>query len=107
MAAEESLPSGVTIEVLGWVTQFVGGSGSGRSLIRRPVSAASTVRSVLLQLTEIYPELGPVLWDSRAENLAGHVQILVNDRVLGITHGLDTLIGGGDRMTFLAQYSGG
>jgi molybdopterin converting factor small subunit len=69
------------------------------------VSPSSTVRSVLKTLSVRFPELDAALW--HAGNLGEHIEILVNDAVLGIDHTLDSPLKPGDRVTLLAQFMGG
>lgn len=70
-----------------------------------PLSPASTVRSVLKTLSVRFPELDAALW--HAGNLGEHIEILVNDAVLGIDHELDSRLAPGDRVALLAQFMGG
>jgi molybdopterin converting factor small subunit len=70
-----------------------------------PVSPSATVRSVLKTLSVRFPELDAALW--HGGNLGEHIEILVNDAVLGIDHTLDSPIKPGDRVTLLAQFMGG
>jgi len=103
-------PSGiahVTVEVVAWVTQFVGGDGTQRKVFDEAVAPDATVRSVLARLSGRYPGLRDVLWNRPGDDLAEHIEILVNDAVLGIAHGLDSPVQDGDRITLLGQYAGG
>ena len=95
----------VTVEVISWVTKFVGGDGTGRRLFDEPVPPGATVRSVLRGLTDRYPELSATLWNGR--ELGEHLEGLVNDAVLGIDHVLDSPLAAGDRITLLPQFTGG
>ena len=97
----------VTIETIAWVTQFVGGDGTRRKVFTEAVDAGATVRSVLQELSDRYPTLRDVLWNRINGDLAEHIEILVNDVVLGLRHSLDSPIREGDRITLLAQYAGG
>ena len=95
----------VSVEVASWVTRFVGGDGSGRRVIDEPLGPDSTVRSVLESVTARFPDLHAALWHGR--DLGEHIEVLVNDAVLGVGHTLDSLLRPGDRITLLAQYMGG
>jgi molybdopterin converting factor small subunit len=97
----------VTIEAVAWVTQFVGGDGARRKVFDDAVPPGATVRTVLSRLSERYPVLRDVLWDRAGEDLAGHIEILVNDAVLGLTHMLDSQVRDGDRITLLGAFMGG
>ncbi|HET7875363.1 MAG TPA: MoaD/ThiS family protein, partial [Methylomirabilota bacterium] len=61
--------------------------------------------SVLTGLTARFPELRAALWHGDA--LGEHIEVLVNDAVLGISHELDSPLAPGDRITLLGQYMGG
>ncbi len=97
----------VTVEAFAWVTQFVGGDGTRRTVFHEAIEPGATVRSVLWQLANRYPALRDVLWDKASGDLAEHVEVLVNDAVLGLTHTLDSPVQAGDRITLLGQYAGG
>jgi molybdopterin converting factor small subunit len=95
----------VPVEVVSWVTKFVGGDGSGRRLFEEPLAPGATVRSVLQALSARFPELQRALWNGA--QLGEHVEILVNNAVLDIEHTLDSPLRPGDRVTLLGQYMGG
>ena len=69
------------------------------------MSPSSTVRSVLETLSVRFPELHAALW--HAGNLGEHIEVLVNDAVLGVEHDLVSPLKAGDRVTLLAQFMGG
>jgi molybdopterin converting factor small subunit len=83
----------------------VGGDGSGRKVFEEPVAPEATVRSVLEELSARYPELKAALWHGR--DLGEHIEVLVNDAILGVTHGLDSPLQPGDRVALLGQFMGG
>jgi molybdopterin converting factor small subunit len=95
----------IPIEIASWVTKFVGGDGSGRRVVEEPLTPAATVRSVLSGLSARFPELHRALWHGK--ELGEHIEVLVNDAVLGIEHNLDSPLRSGDRITLLAQFMGG
>jgi molybdopterin converting factor small subunit len=97
--------STVTVEVSGWPTRFVGGDGSTGRVFAEPLPAGASVRSVLRALSARYPELHAALW--HGEDLGEHIEVLVNDAVLGISHELDSPLAPGDRVALLAQFMGG
>jgi len=97
----------VTIEAIAWATQFVGGDGTRRRVFEEAIDPGATVRSILLRLGDRYPTLRNVLWNRGSGDLAEHIEILVNDAVLGLTHTLDSPVRDGDRLTLLGQYAGG
>jgi molybdopterin converting factor small subunit len=95
----------VPVEIVGWPTKFVGGDGSTRRLFEEPLTDGATVRSVLRGLSARFPELQAALW--HGQDLGEHIEILVNDAVLGIDHDLDSRLAPGDRVALLAQFMGG
>lgn len=97
----------VEIEAVAWVTKFVGGDGSTRQVYREPLRENDTVRKVLRRLSGRFSELHKVLWDSRSGELGEHIEVLVNDRVLDITHTLDSPLHDGDKISLIGQYLGG
>ena len=103
----QSAAGHVTVEVVAWVTRFVGGDGTRRRLFDEVAAPGATVRSVLSQLSDRYPTLGDALWERPAGGLSEHIEVLVNDAVLGLTHTLDSAVQTGDRITLVGQYTGG
>jgi len=95
----------IPVEIVSWVTKFVGGDGSGRRLFDEPLEHGATVRSLLRGLTRRFPELEAALW--HGDQIGEHIEVLVNDAVLGVTHALDSRLAPGDRITLLGQYMGG
>jgi molybdopterin converting factor small subunit len=109
-SAIRTLPSAtghVTVEVVAWVTRFVGGDGTRRHVFQEPVATGAIVRSVLGQMSDRHPALREVLWDATGRELSEHIEVLVNDAVLGLTHTLDSPVRDGDRITLVGQYTGG
>ena len=98
-------PATVPVEIVGWPTRFVGGDGSARRVFDEPLPAAATVRTVLRGLSARFPDLATALW--HGADLGEHIEVLVNDAVLGIHHTIDSPLRPGDRVTLLAQFMGG
>jgi molybdopterin converting factor small subunit len=97
----------VSVEAIAWVTQFVGGDGTRRKVFHEMVTPGATVRSVLGQVSDRFPKLRDTLWDRTTGDLGEHIEVLVNDAVLGVSHTLDSQIRDGDRITLVGQYTGG
>jgi molybdopterin converting factor small subunit len=93
------------VEIVGWPTRFVGGDGSTRRLFEEPLTEGATVRRVLRGLSARFPDLAAALW--HGDDLGEHIEVLVNDAVLGIKHTLDSPLAPGDRIGLLAQFMGG
>jgi len=97
----------VEIEVVAWVTKFVGGDGSTRKVYYEPLSDGDTVRKVLRRLSGRFPQLHKALWDPSTGDLAAHIEVLVNDAVLDLTHTLESPLRPGDNLALIGQYLGG
>ena len=95
----------VPVEIVGWPTRFVGGDGATRRLFEEPLADGATLRSVLRGLSARFPDLDAALW--HGNELGEHIEVLVNDAVLGIAHTLDSRLAPGDRVALLAQFMGG
>jgi molybdopterin converting factor small subunit len=97
----------VEVEAVAWVTKFVGGDGSSRKVYHEPLRPGDTVRKVLRRLSGRFPELHTALWDPQTGELGEHIEVLVNDAVLDITHTLDSPVHNGDKLALIGQYLGG
>ena len=98
----------VRVDFISWVNQFVGGSGTGTLELDEQVPPGETVRAVLMRVSERYPQLKASLWDENDRRQLGpHIEIIVNDAILGVHHDLDSSVQDGDRITLAGQYIGG
>ena len=100
-------PASATIEVTTWVTKHVGGDGTGTKRFDEDVGEGDTPRTVLRRFTGRFPDLDSALWSPDHSELGSHIEVLVNDEVLGVTYELDTPLTGGERITLLGQFMGG
>jgi molybdopterin converting factor small subunit len=97
----------VEIEVVAWITKLVGGDGSNRKMYHESLQDGDTVRKVLRRLSGRFPQLHKALWDRDTGDLAAHIEVLVNDAVLDLTHTLESPLHPGDRLALIGQYLGG
>ena len=97
----------VEIETVAWISKFVGGDGSTRKIYHESLRDGDTVRKVLRRLSGRFPQLHKALWDSETGDLAEHIEVLVNDAVLDLTHTLESPLHAGDRLSLIGQYLGG
>jgi molybdopterin converting factor small subunit len=97
----------IEVEAVAWISKFVGGDGSTRKLFCESLRPGDTVRQVLRRLSGRFPELHKALWDAQTGELGEHIEVLVNDAVLDITHSLDSPVHTGDRIALIGQYLGG
>lgn len=93
------------VDVNSWITKFIGGNGTGRSVFKEPYVEGATVRMVLRSFTSKYPELHAALW--HGDEIGEHIEVLVNDAVLGVTHELDSPLKPDDPISLLGQFTGG
>lgn len=100
-------PPTATVEVTTWVTKYVGGDGAGTRLFEEPIAPGETVGDLLRRYSARFPDLDAALWDASRTALGPHIEVLVNDAVLGVTHHLETPLRGGERITLLGQFMGG
>jgi hypothetical protein len=96
-----------TVEVTTWVTRHVGGDGSGTYRFDETLESGDTVRTLLRRFTRRFPELDATLWSADRRELGQHIEVLVNDGVLGVSYDLDSPLTGGERITLLGQFMGG
>jgi molybdopterin converting factor small subunit len=96
-----------TIEITTWVTKLAGGNGTGTLVFTEPFSAGETLGQVLHRFSARFPQLDAALWDATRQLLGEHIEVLVNDAVLGVAHDLDSRLDGGERVTLLGQFMGG
>ena len=96
-----------TVEVMAWVTRLVGGDGTGRRFFEEPLREGDTVGDVLRRVSARFPELDAALWMNARKDLGQHIEVLVDDAALGVSHDLDTPLKGGEQITLLGQFMGG
>lgn len=92
---------------MAWATMFVGGNGSNTKHLDVDASPGDTVRTVLKRLTAQHPDLDKALWHEGTNALSEHMELAVNDALLGIRHTLDSEVKAGDKILIMGQYMGG
>jgi molybdopterin converting factor small subunit len=97
----------VRVELMAWATVFVGGDGSNHKDLAVDAFSGDTVRTVLKRLTAQHPDLDKALWHEGTNALSEHLEIAVNDALLGIRHTLDSEVKAGDKILIMGQYMGG
>ena len=108
MAKVDATPAlNATVEVTTWVTRHVGGDGSGSKLFTESFVPGETLGQVLRRFSARYPELDAALWSPDHTELGEHIEVVINDAVLGVTHELDSPLKDSDRITLLGQFMGG
>ncbi len=97
----------VNVEMIAWATVFVGGDGSDRKHLEVDVFPGDTVRAVLSRLSARHPDLDKALWHEGTDALSEHLEVAVNDALLGIRHTLESEVKAGDTILLMGQYMGG
>lgn len=97
----------VRLEFISWASTFVGGDGNERKVFDEEVPEGATLRAVLKQMSRRYRSLDEALWHNGTDQLAEHLEIAVNDALLGIHHTLDSEMKEGDLVLLMGQYMGG
>ncbi len=97
----------VRLEFISWASTFVGGDGNERKLFDERVPQGATLRDVLRKMSARYRTLDEALWYDDSGTLAEHLEIAVNDALLGIHHTLDSEMKEDDHVLLMGQYMGG
>lgn len=97
----------VRLEFISWASTFVGGDGNERRLFEEEAPEGATLRDVLKQMSRRFRALDEALWHNGSGDLAEHLEIAVNDALLGIHHTLDSEMKEGDLVILMGQYMGG
>ena len=97
----------VNVELIAWATVFVGGDGSDRKNAEVDAFSGDTVRAVLKRLSARHPDLDKALWHEGTDSLSEHLEIAVNDALLGIHHTLESEVKAGDTILLMGQFMGG
>jgi molybdopterin converting factor small subunit len=107
MAAEIS--NELTLEFHGFLAERLSALGrrrGTRTLVAVPLDSGSSVANVLNRLVGTDERYG-LLFDTQAQLLPEHVEVVLNDRVLDLQGGLDAVLHPGDTLTFLPAHAGG
>lgn len=98
----------VQVEAIAWVRTFLGGPASGSQEFQEAASQGDTVRDVLKGISARFPQLDHALWDENDRNEIGtHIEIIVNDTILGSDYTLESPVHPGDQIILTGQYIGG
>ena len=98
----------VSVEAIAWVRTFLDGPAAGSQDFQETAREGDTVRDVLKVLSARFPKLDHALWDENARSEIGpHIEIIVNDTILGVDYTLESPVSPGDEIVLTGQYIGG
>ncbi len=99
----------VTLEFHGFLADRLAGLGrrrGARTLVAVPLAGGTSVANVLNRLVDTDARYA-LLFDTQAQVLPEHVEVVLNDRVLDLQGGLEAVLHPGDTLTFLPAHAGG
>jgi len=99
--------SKVKVEIVPWLPTLFGAKQSTRLVLEEEMRDGSTVRDLVKQLGERYPEFGKLAFDPETQDLTTHVNVVVNDRLLELLDGINTRVQEGDTVLLIPAYAGG
>jgi len=99
----------VPVEVNAWVHSLVDGPMGGAKEFAEPASPSDTVGDVLFRLSQRFPKLHEALWEGPPEHrvLGGHLEIMVNNTILGTDYHLDSPVSPNTQIMITGQFVGG
>ncbi len=102
--------STITLELHGFLADRLAALGrrrGTRTIVAVPIADSSiSVANALTQLVDGDARY-EILFDTRAQLLPEHVEVVLNDRVLDLQGGLAATLHPGDTLTFLPAHAGG
>ena len=97
----------IQIVIMPWLSDAFGSEGSQRVVLGEQIDPGSSLKEVLHLLAVKYEPFGSTIFDVRSERVRNHARVVVNDRLMELLEGVDTVLKDGDQLIFLAAYSGG
>lgn len=97
----------VRLQVMPLIAPAFGGSPAGPLRLAPEIGERETVRDLLRDLVDRYPGTAGVVFDPQDGVLTGFVRLVLNDRVIEIGGGLDTILADGDELVLLPAFAGG
>ena len=97
----------VRVEIVPWLPTVFGSKQSGRLILQEELPEGGTVRDLIKRLGEMYPEFGKLAFNPETQDLTTHVNVVMNDRLLELLDGINTVVEEGDTVILLPAYAGG
>ena len=100
-------PATVCIELVSWVNDLAQ-SPAKDARYQVTIRQADTLRDVLQRFSQHHPKLHKSLWSSEdPKEIGPHIEIIVNDAIMGIEKDLHSPIEGVQLVVLAGQYIGG
>jgi molybdopterin converting factor small subunit len=97
----------VQVKVYPWLTDRLQPRQSGCAAWEEELADGGTLKDLLRQLQTRNPAFAEAIYDANADQIRGHVAVIVNDIIMHTAANLDTPLSDGDCVTFLPTISGG
>lgn len=97
----------VHLEVMPLLAPYFGATAPGHLRVSEAIADGETIRDVLNRLADRYAGIDGVVFDRQSQTLTGHVRLVLNERVVELAGGLDTVLADGDTMLLLPAFAGG
>ena len=97
------------VEVNAWVHSLVDGPMGGEREFAEPAQRGDCVVDILRRLGQRFPKLQEALWDGPPAKgvLGGHLEILVNNTILGSDYQLESPVDAAMEIMITGQFVGG
>jgi len=97
----------VYLEIMPWLSRYFPAKGSERVLLEKTVEDGTTVGDLLEDLTSHNPEFRKVLFSTGTGRVVGYISVILNDRFLELSGGMEARLKPGDTVRLMPGFSGG
>jgi molybdopterin converting factor small subunit len=104
-AQASAVPFTVTVELISYVNDMV--DAPGQKEFTEEARPGDTVRTLLRRFSSRYPRLNEAMWEPGSDELTAHIDIILNDALLGASGAVDTPVRAHDRILLTGQFVGG
>ncbi|MFA7248162.1 MAG: MoaD/ThiS family protein [Dehalococcoidia bacterium] len=99
--------SEVTVDVMPMLAPYFSAAGGEHLRFTAPIENGDTILDLLGHLADEHAALDGVLIDRSSRELTEAVRVVLNDRVVELAGGLDTVLVDGDTILILPAFAGG
>ncbi|MBT4498296.1 MAG: MoaD/ThiS family protein [Gemmatimonadetes bacterium] len=97
----------VNIEIMPWLSRYFAAGRSGRVVMERKVDDGTTIRDLLEEIIADKREVREILFEADTGRLFGYIALVLNERFVELSGGLDTELKSGDTLRLMPGFSGG